>query len=211
MKASGEFPSSESSESTTTATGKTASAGPIAQILDAINGDAVAEPSRQETDLEQKSLKAPETEKTEVDRPPLVKVEVKDRKVPELVAGNWGDVLQQLDLTGVTKTLAANCQLSEFDNAECKLKLNEHHASLWNASHEQRIAIALSELYGSSIGVSIEVGLTDVETPAELDERQQQENMAQAVVDIENDRNVQQLIDSFNGKLDPDSISPMSR
>lgn len=159
------------------------------------------EPARQPVEAK---AATPEEPSAEVEEPSAT-------DAPSLEAGNWAEVLSLLDLTGVTQTLAANCQLSEITNDRCQLVLNEHHASLWNASHEQRIAVALSELYGRDIQVGIEVGLTETETPAQQTERQNQEDKAQAVVDIESDRNVQQLIESFNGKLDPDSISPMSR
>lgn len=201
-------------------------ASPIAGILDAINGespspvpsvekpgaDAVAEPQPEQPETaaplrdQHHSKEIPQREGESA--PPVAAA---DEEAPALAPDNWAEILTRLALTGVAGTLAANCQLSAVDGNECKLKLNEHHASLWNASYEQRIAVALSDLYRKDIAVSIEVGFTDTETPAEENERRLKENKAQAVVDIESDRNVQQLIESFNGKLDPDSISPMSR
>jgi DNA polymerase III subunit gamma/tau len=131
--------------------------------------------------------------------------------IPVLAPASWADVLNLLGLAGVTKTLAANCYLELNDAGHCMLVLNEHHASLWNGSHETRIATALSKLYGSEIKVSIRVGIADAETPAQQLDREQQENLAQAVIDIENDANVRRLIESFNGKLDLNSIAPLSR
>lgn len=128
---------------------------------------------------------------------------------PGLEPANWVQVLDALALSGVTGTLAANCQLESSDDDRCLLKLAEHHASLWNASHEQRIADALSRLYQREMKVAIEVGETNVETPAQHTERKRQENQAKAVAEIENDEHVQQLIENFNGRLDPESISPL--
>jgi hypothetical protein len=48
-----------------------------------------------------------------------------------------------------------------------------------------------------------------VETPAQGAEREKQQSLAQAVADIQGDHHVQQLIESFNGKLDPKSIAPL--
>ncbi|MBT5198382.1 MAG: DNA polymerase III subunit gamma/tau, partial [Gammaproteobacteria bacterium] len=64
-------------------------------------------------------------------------------------------------------------------------------------------------LYGQEIKVSIEVGAPSVETPAQGAEREKQQSLAQAVADIQGDQYVQQLIESFNGKLDPKSIAPL--
>ena len=48
-----------------------------------------------------------------------------------------------------------------------------------------------------------------METPAQGAERAKQQSLAQAVADIQGDQHVQQLIESFNGKLDPKSIAPL--
>ncbi|MCZ6502051.1 MAG: DNA polymerase III subunit gamma/tau [Gammaproteobacteria bacterium] len=123
---------------------------------------------------------------------------------------DWQSILEQLELTGVTQTLAANCTLGRSENNHCHLLLNEQHASLWNKTHESRISQALTKLYGQEIGVSIEVGIVDSETPAEVDRRQQEENQARAVTAIEGDKNIQELIRTFNGTLDRKSISPIN-
>ena len=128
---------------------------------------------------------------------------------PALSPENWSEILAALDLGGVTRTLAANCLLKAVDDNRCQLRLADHHASLWNASHEDRIAVSLSELYGQKLKVEIEVGDTEIETPAQQDAREQQERMAEAVAEIENDKRVRQLVENFNGRIDTASILPI--
>ena len=60
------------------------------------------------------------------------------------------------------------------------------------------------------MSVSIEIGETQTETPAQLDRRQQEDRQARAVIAIENDENIQALIQNFGGTLDRKSIEPMS-
>ena len=96
-----------------------------------------------------------------------------------------------------------------MDGSRCYLLLNQHHASLWNKTHESRISRALSEFLGQKVSVGIEVGTTEIETPAQADNRQQKERQAQAVIAIENDEHIQELIKNFNATLDRDSIAPM--
>lgn len=129
---------------------------------------------------------------------------------PILEPKYWSEVIQALQVTGVTRTLAANCQLASVSEGRCLLRLSEHHASLWNTSHEARISDALSKLYGQTISVSIEVGATDVETPAQQMDRERQENQAKAVQALESDRHVRALIQGFGGRLDPATISPVT-
>jgi DNA polymerase-3 subunit gamma/tau len=128
---------------------------------------------------------------------------------PEFTSLNWVEILEALSLSGVAASLAANCQLCSAGDQQCVLRLSENHASLWNKTYEVRIAEALGQLYGHEIKVSIEVGTPSVETPAQLAGREKQRNLAQAVADIQGDQYVQQLIENFNGKLDPKSIAPL--
>ena len=128
---------------------------------------------------------------------------------PDFSPANWTEILEALSLSGVAATLAANCELYSANDHQCVLKLSESHASLWNRTYESRIADALSRLYGQEIKVSIEVGAPSVETPAQGAEREKQQSLAQAVADIQGDHHVQQLIENFNGKLDPKSIAPL--
>ncbi len=127
----------------------------------------------------------------------------------KVAASDWNDILSQLDLSGVTQTLAANCTLESNEANHYRLRLNEHHASLWNKSHETRISRALGQHYNREIEVSIEVGETKTETPAQLDRRRQEDRQARAVIAIENDENIQRLIQEFGGTLNRDSIEPM--
>ncbi len=134
-------------------------------------------------------------------------------KPPTLNPDSWSDVLELLNLTGVTHTLAANSSLRPAQprqqNAQYILAMNEDHARLWNASHEQRIATRLSDLYGREVSLSVEVGKSEAKTPAQQQKRIHEKNLAQAIADIGNDRKVQALIKKFNGKLDPDSVVPL--
>jgi DNA polymerase-3 subunit gamma/tau len=144
-------------------------------------------------------------------KPPVASVESQQVHVlaPKFTPANWVEILDALSLSGVAASLAANCQLNSADDQQCVLKISKNYASLWNKTYESRIAEALGHLYGHEVKVSIEVGETTVETPAQLTEREKQQSLAQAVSDIQGDHYVQQLIENFNGKLDPDSIAPL--
>ncbi|MBO6556351.1 MAG: DNA polymerase III subunit gamma/tau [Pseudomonadales bacterium] len=194
----------------------------IADLMSAINGEEQA-PAPAATKAAEREEPAPLAEIETAPAPDKkASVELIERKVPEepvmaesvpatpsLEIGNWSEILSVMSLDGMTRNLAANCLLDSVKNDHAKLKLAEHHASLWNQAHEGRIAQGLSELFDKEIKVSIEVGATDIETPAQIREREQEESRAQAVADIESDHHVQQLIENFNGKLDPGSIRPL--
>ncbi|MBD3647762.1 MAG: DNA polymerase III subunit gamma/tau, partial [Pseudomonadales bacterium] len=118
--------------------------------------------------------------------------------------------LPDLGLSGVTQTLAANCVIAGVEDRKCRLLLEESHASLWNKTHEDRIARALTTYVGSDIQVTIEIGAIDGETPAQAEERNNQERQQMAIEAIENDEKVQTLIENFDARLDTDTIAPRS-
>ena len=126
--------------------------------------------------------------------------------LPVLEPENWGQILPLLGLTGVTLSLASNCMVKTFTKNSCELVLNEHHATMWNNRHGTRIQTALAIVFSQKIQVTVTIGETTVETPAEKDLRLQKEAHARAVELIEADENIKKLIENFDGHLDPNSI-----
>ena len=189
-------------------------AAPIKELMAEIDVDV-----RNSEEADSESLRKPEGGEPETDRstqgtPAKIDSSAAEETIiraeaPVLEAANWTEVLFALNLSGVTRTLASNCLLHLVEADRCVFKLAEHHASLWNSSHEERIGSGLSELYGRPFKVEIEVGETEVETPAQRDTRVRRETQAKAVLVMEGDKHVQQLIENFNGRIDSDSILPL--
>lgn len=127
---------------------------------------------------------------------------------PDLVPENWGRILELLGLTGVPRTLAANCELASVDGLKCLLRLGESHASLWNQVYQAKIGEAMKTLYGADITVDIEVGMPESETPAQQTDRLREESRAKALQNMNSDEHVQQLIEKFSGHLDEASVTP---
>jgi DNA polymerase-3 subunit gamma/tau len=186
--------------------------------LKVVSEVAKNDPGKNDPMKKDRSAKVPaesipaEVTKPEAKQEPSVvplNAEQAQRDAPEFTPANWVEILEALSLSGVTASLAANCELYRTDDQQCVLKLSENHASLWNKTYQGRIEEALGLLYGREIKVSIEVGAPGVETPAQHAAREKQQSLAQAVADIQGDQHVRQLIESFNGKLDPKSIAPL--
>jgi DNA polymerase-3 subunit gamma/tau len=128
-----------------------------------------------------------------------------------LAVERWAEILVELSLSGVTQSIAANCELVAVKHDVCHLVLKAHHATLWNKTHEDRIAQSLSRLYGAKITLALTVGETVGETPAEVAQRQRDERLAMAVVAIDSDAKLKQLIDNFDGTLDRETIMPRNQ
>ena len=131
------------------------------------------------------------------------------KKRVDLQNGDWLLLMPQLKLTGVTRNLAANCGLVNVDDGCCRFVLNEQHASLWNRTHEKRMARQLSEYFDQEVLVKIDMGAVEMQTPAQYQQREREQQQAEAVKAIESDENVRILLDEFGGTLESKSISPV--
>lgn len=119
----------------------------------------------------------------------------------------WVDVLPNLGLSGVTLSVASNCCLIDADESRCKLVLAESQASLWNKNHEGRIQAGLNKYYGREYTLEFEVGSVSAKTPAQIGAERREAARVAAVKLIEADDKVKQLIESFDGTLDIDTIT----
>jgi len=154
----------------------------------------------------------PTTDLPTTDLPTGELTPTKDKKPKPAItlnSGDWSTLLPQLNLKGVTQNLAANCGLVKVESNCCQFVLSEQHASMWNKTHEKRIARELSEHFEQQILVSIDIGAVDMQTPAQGQQQQREQQQAEAVQAIENDKNVQILLNDFNGTLKNESISPL--
>ncbi|MFT7243455.1 MAG: DNA polymerase-3 subunit gamma/tau [Candidatus Azotimanducaceae bacterium] len=120
---------------------------------------------------------------------------------------SWVDVLPKLKLSGVTLSVASNCCVLSVTDSGCTLQLDETHASLWNKTHESRIESALSKHYDKPFKLIFEVGKTGHATPAKIEADRRAAAQIAAVKLIEGDAKVKQLIESFDGTLDKDTIT----
>lgn len=127
----------------------------------------------------------------------------------ELTASDWPTVLSGLGLAGMARELASNCELVEFSHAVISLRLSSDRRHLLSKAGHDKLATALVARYGKRV-VTIEVGQTTVETPAEVFGRQRAKGQQNACLAIESDRVIQELIESLDATLIAASIRPVS-
>jgi DNA polymerase-3 subunit gamma/tau len=87
--------------------------------------------------------------------------------------------------------------------------VDERHASLFNDKHRLRIAAVLDNVFQTPLTVNIERGVPQRETPAMRAVRLKEERQREAVVSIEGDPVLAQLIERFDGQLVESSIRPI--
>lgn len=119
---------------------------------------------------------------------------------------DWTSIVRSLDLQGLTRELAANCELLSIGSSEIRLRLAPEHRQLTAGSGTKRFEQALSAHFGRAVHARIDVGARQLETPALITDRQSVARREEAIRRLQVDPGVIALVDAFSGHLEVDSI-----
>lgn len=122
---------------------------------------------------------------------------------------SWVRDFGELQLGGMTRTLAAVGALQTGDDGHFVLIVDEGHSRLLNERHRLRIQQALSDRLGGSIRLETRVGDPGEDTPASWQERHREALQAAAVASIHGDPNVAAIVKAFDGHIVEESIEPL--
>jgi DNA polymerase-3 subunit gamma/tau len=126
----------------------------------------------------------------------------------EVTPARWIDLYLRLGVSGVLQSTVANCQLLERQGTHFSFCLDQHHSTLFDSSHQQRLAALLGDYFRVPVTVAIAMGAVQGETPAGYAIRLRQERFEQARSSLHSDPLVQALVQQFGGVLDEESIRP---
>lgn len=127
----------------------------------------------------------------------------------ELNGSTWHSLVQVLPVGGVIQNTVRNCQLLGRSGNVLQFVLDERNSTLYDESHQQRLADILSDHFAEPLKVDIQIGAVSAETPAAINARLQAERQARALSAMQNDPLVQELINTFSATLREDSVSPL--
>lgn len=127
------------------------------------------------------------------------------------LAAEWQNLFLQLNLAGMTHSIAANTVLVEKSSAAWLLHLDPNHSALFNKTQQQRINDAINTLQGTEIELQIELHTPDQETPALALLRKQAKRQHEAEAEIHADPVILQLMDTFGATISANSIEPLDR
>lgn len=122
----------------------------------------------------------------------------------------WGELVDGLDLTGLPRTLAQNCELLEIADGVCRLRLAPGQAHLQMKPAVEKLQSALAARLGHPLRLDIEVGDCQGETLADAAGRLRSERQAAAETAIESDLFVRDLVDNCDAQLVGSSIKPLA-
>ena len=108
---------------------------------------------------------------------------------------------------GMSRQLAQNCELVERTDALVRLRLDPAHKHL--QAHQEKLLVALRELWGAQLRLEIAVGEPASETPAARRQNTERERQERAVASIEQDPFVRDVVDLFDASIDESTIKPV--
>ena len=123
--------------------------------------------------------------------------------------GSWPEVVGALALGGMARMLAQHCELESRDATQIALRLPEEHRHLAEAVYQDKLKAALEQHFGARLRLSIHVGGTAGNSPAEIENRAQRLKQAQAIEAIEADPFVRELVENFDARVIDESIKPL--
>ena len=126
------------------------------------------------------------------------------------VPSDWHSVLDALELTGMTRELAAHGLPTQIDGYRIELTVSSQAETLIADVHVQRMESALARVLGADFKVRILAGDPGGETPSMRAQREREERQAQAVDAIENDPGIALLRERFGALVQSESIRPLT-
>ena len=117
-------------------------------------------------------------------------------------ASPWHDLLESLELGGVSRMIAEHSIARKLSAEEVHLILDPAHDTLLGDAQTQMIQRALNSHFGAPVSLRIETGAIDVETPADRRARLAAERQADAEQMLSHSDQVKHLLNEFGGRLD---------
>ncbi|MBT8135513.1 MAG: DNA polymerase III subunit gamma/tau, partial [Gammaproteobacteria bacterium] len=121
---------------------------------------------------------------------------------------DWAGIIEQVNLRGAARELAANCEFSRRKGHVWHLTLDERHAHLLTDQQRDRLGAALSEVTGAEVSLRIKLGKPAAATPAEKKVQAAEDELDAARDNIASDPNVKALKDLFGASVVEDSVRP---
>ena len=123
---------------------------------------------------------------------------------------DWAELAPRLGLSGLNGQLASNCAFLKREGDTIYFTLDSRAESYLTRARQDALANALSDHFGESLKVDVAIGEAEQETPVQVEQRKEQEQISAARAGLEADPNVKALKDMFGAELVEDSVEPIS-
>ncbi|MEQ1881552.1 MAG: DNA polymerase III subunit gamma/tau [Burkholderiales bacterium] len=125
----------------------------------------------------------------------------------ETQLSNWRDLMMRLKIGGMARMLADHCQFQELQGERLALTISDAHKHLVEKNYVDKLQAALEEHFGSRLRLSVSIGAV-LNSPAKLNDRDKQVQIAAAIESIDADPFVRELVETFDARIKDSSIKP---
>jgi len=128
---------------------------------------------------------------------------------PDNSGKDWHEIVAALQLNGLARELAQNCELRDMGETQCVLRLAPAYAHLQMKPAPDKLQQALASHFGRPVSLRFELAQNEADTPATTVGREKQERREQAITSITQDAFVRDLIESCDASLIDSTIKPI--
>ena len=122
------------------------------------------------------------------------------------LAQRWCALYSELPLVGIAANIMANCELTHETESAFAFILGHEHSAVYSEELLNKIEPIFTSFFKRPISVSISVGETREETPAQAKIRHLAELQAERVAEFEQDPLVKEMCESLGGSVVVESI-----
>ena len=123
-------------------------------------------------------------------------------------AQHWSSLSEQLNVGGALGEIVNNCVFSRLENDKLFFMLDSCYANLLSQRHELALARVLSDYFGKTLQVSIDVGILETDTPRVQASRSFEANKNRVIVALNEDAQIKKFKQLFDGCIDINSVVP---
>ena len=122
---------------------------------------------------------------------------------------NWSKLIANLNLQGVTNSLASNCSVQSISDSTIILNLEKQHEGIATKSAKLKLENALKDYFGKDLKLKIEISSHEMETPAMEKDREIAKNQSIAEKKAEEDEVVKAFKSKFGAEIIEGSVKPI--
>ncbi len=122
---------------------------------------------------------------------------------------HWAKLIEDLDIQGVTYSLASNCSVKKTTNYSIILNLAKQHEGIATKSAKQKLEKALQMYFDKNLSLTIKFSSHEIETPAKKKDRANAKKQNQAEKHAEEDEVVKAFKSKFGAEVIEGSVKPI--
>ncbi|MGZ5034885.1 MAG: DNA polymerase III subunit gamma/tau [Usitatibacter sp.] len=122
--------------------------------------------------------------------------------------GDWGALVERMNLTGMAGMVARYGELASFANGHLELVVPETHRMYAEKAYQDKLKAELTQHLGAGIRLTVRVGTTEGRSVAAARSKEMEKRQASAAEAIEDDPFVRELVRDLGAEVVSSSIRP---